>query len=686
MTKNTPNLSKKTTMKPPLRVLHLEDDPRDAELIQALLESEGIVADVTRVDTREDFVASVEHGGFDIILVDYTLPSFDGLSALRIALEECPDLPVIFVSGTLSEDTAAEALNMGATDYLLKERLSRIGPSVRRALREARERIERHRAEDAARAAKARFQGILEIARDAIISVDSQQCIVLFNQGAEKVFGYTQAEAIGRPLDVLLPQRFEDVHRKHVEEFARSPDVARTMGQRREVSGRRKDGEEFPAEASISKLDLGGELLFTVILRDVSERKRAEHRLMTQHTIAQILAEANTLDEATPKLLRAVCECLVWDVGTLWRKERDAAVLRCVEMWHRQSIEVPEFEAATRSLTLKPGLGLPGRVWSSREPVYIPDVVRDDNFPRAPIAAREMLHAAFGFPILLHGEVLGVTEFFSHEIRQPDQDLLDMMATIGSQIGQFIERKQAEDALRQAQAELTHVTRVAALGELTASIAHEINQPLASVVNNASACLQWLATENLEEARQAAECIIEDGHRAAEIIQRIHGLVKKAPSRPGPVDVNQTIREVIALAHSEVSHHGVSIRTRLDDDLPPILGDRIQIQQVILNLVINAVEAMDGMSSAPRELIIGAANDSEGVQVSVEDSGRGLDPGSLGQLFEAFYTTKPHGMGMGLAISRSIVEAHGGRLWASPNVPHGAIFQFTLPIAGERAA
>jgi len=357
-----------------------------------------------------------------------------------------------------------------------------------------------------------------------------------------------------------------------------------------------------------------------------------------------------------------------------------------VEMWHRESIDVPEFEAATRSLILKPGLGLPGRVWSSREPVHIPDVVRDDNFPRASVAAREMLHAAFGFPILLHGEVLGVTEFFSHEIRQPDQDLLDMMATIGSQIGQFIERKQAEDALRHAQAELTHVTRVAALGELTASIAHEINQPLASVVNNASACLEWLAAENLDEARQAAECIIEDGHRAAEIIQRIHGLVKKAPSRLGPVDVNQAIREVIALTHSEVLHHGVSIRTRLDDDLPPILGDRVQIQQVILNLVINAVEAMDGMSGAPRELLIGAAIGSEGVQVSVQDSGRGLDPGSLGQLFEAFYTTKPHGMGMGLAISRSIVEAHGGRLWASPNVPHGAIFQFTLPIVGEPAA
>jgi C4-dicarboxylate-specific signal transduction histidine kinase len=356
-------------------------------------------------------------------------------------------------------------------------------------------------------------------------------------------------------------------------------------------------------------------------------------------------------------------------------------VLRCVETWHGESVAVPEFEAATRSMTFPPDVGLPGRVWSSRQPAYIPDVVDDDNFPRASLAAEGMLHAAFGFPILLRGEVLGVMEFFSHEIRQPDQPLLEMMATIGSQIGQFIDRKQAEDALHQARAELTHVTRVATLGELTASIAHEINQPLAAVVNDATACVRFLAADNLDEARQAAECVIEDGHRAAEIIERVRGLVSKAPSRPGPVDVNQTIREVIALARGEGSRHGVSIQTRLNDDLPPILGDRIQIQQVILNLMINAIEAMGGMSSASRELIIGATVDNPpAVQVSVQDSGPGLDPANLDRLFEAFYTTKSHGMGMGLAISRSIVEAHGGRLWASPNVPHGAIFRFTLPI------
>jgi PAS domain S-box-containing protein len=329
---------------------------------------------------------------------------------------------------------------------------------------------ERVRAEGAARAARARFEGILEIADEAIISVDSNQRIVLFNQGAEKVFGYMQAEIIGRPLDLLLPQRFEEVHRKHIEEFARSPDVARTMGQRREVSGRRKDGHEFPAEASISKLDLSGEIMFTVILRDITERKRAEQRLVAQHTVAQVLAETATLEEATAKILQAVCECLAWDLGELWRIDRAAGVLRCVGMWHKESIEAPQFEATGHDRTFLPGIGLPGRVWTSGEPAYIPDVVQDANFPRASIAAREGLHAAFAFPILLGSEVIGVMDFFSQEIRQPDQDLLDMMTTIGRQIGQFIERKRAEEELRRSEAYLAEAQRLSQTGSFGWSV------------------------------------------------------------------------------------------------------------------------------------------------------------------------------------------------------------------------
>jgi PAS domain S-box-containing protein len=246
------------------------------------------------------------------------------------------------------------------------------------------------------------------------------------------------------------------------------------------------------------------------------------------------------------------------------------------------------------------------------------------------------------------------------------------------------ERKRAEEALHKAQAELAHVTRVTTLGEMTASIAHELNQPLAAVVNNASACMRWLAANNIEEARQSAALIIADGHRAGEIISGIRALINKAPPQRDWLDINETIIEVIALARSEVQKNRVSLQTRLSSDIPLILGDRIQLQQVILNLINNAIEAMSGVNDGPRELQVGSAKDpSQGVRVAVRDSGPGLDPESLNHIFTAFYTTKPQGMGMGLAISRSIVEAHGGRLWATANHDRGATFQFTVQAGGE---
>jgi C4-dicarboxylate-specific signal transduction histidine kinase len=246
------------------------------------------------------------------------------------------------------------------------------------------------------------------------------------------------------------------------------------------------------------------------------------------------------------------------------------------------------------------------------------------------------------------------------------------------------EHKRAREALENAQAELAHVTRVATLGEMTASIAHEINQPLGAVVNSASASLRWLEAHKPEEARRSISRVIEESHRASDIIGRIRALVKKAPARKDWLDINETIQEVIMLAHSEVLRNGVGLEVQLSNDIPLIFADKIQLQQVILNLMMNAIEAMNGAGEGPLELVVSSKNDSQGVLVLVRDSGPGLDPEGLDHLFDAFYTTKPHGLGMGLAISRSLIEAHGGRLWASTNQPRGAVFQFTVPIGGER--
>jgi signal transduction histidine kinase len=223
---------------------------------------------------------------------------------------------------------------------------------------------------------------------------------------------------------------------------------------------------------------------------------------------------------------------------------------------------------------------------------------------------------------------------------------------------------------------------------VAAMIAHEVNQPLGAVVNNASACLRWLAAQNPEEARHSAARVIADGHRASEIIGRIRALAKKAPPRRDWVDLNDTLREVLVLAQSEVERHRVSLRTRLLEGLPAVRGDRVQLQQVMLNLLTNAIDAMSWVAEGPRELWVETAREesAETVVITVRDSGPGFAPQHLDRLFDAFYTTKPEGLGMGLAISRLIVESHGGRLWATGNVPTGATFQFTLPMASEAGA
>jgi C4-dicarboxylate-specific signal transduction histidine kinase len=248
------------------------------------------------------------------------------------------------------------------------------------------------------------------------------------------------------------------------------------------------------------------------------------------------------------------------------------------------------------------------------------------------------------------------------------------------------ELRQANETLRERETELAHVTRVMTLGELTASIAHEVNQPLAAIVTNGNACLRWLGGQqpNFAEARKAVERIIQDSYRASEVISRIRTLVKKAPPRNELVDLNGVIVEVLALAQSQARRSRVSLKRELADDLPPVLGDRVQLQQVILNLVVNGLEAMANGQNGERELSISSGKDgSNNLVVAVRDSGTGLDPANVERVFDAFFTTKPDGMGMGLAISRTIIESHGGRLWATSNSPKGAVFQFTLPVVSD---
>jgi C4-dicarboxylate-specific signal transduction histidine kinase len=253
-------------------------------------------------------------------------------------------------------------------------------------------------------------------------------------------------------------------------------------------------------------------------------------------------------------------------------------------------------------------------------------------------------------------------------------------------VASLFERKRAEEALRQAQADLARVNRVSTMAELTASLAHEVNQPISAAVTNADACLRWLAgdTPNLEKARASAMEIVKEGTRAAEIITRIRLLFKKGTPQRELLDVNEVIREMIGLLRSEVARNSISIRTELAADLPQVMGDRVQLQQVMMNLISNSVDAMNNVNGT-RELAIKSRRaENEQLMVSVSDTGVGLPPQQANQIFDAFFTTKVHGTGLGLSISRSIVASHNGRLWAADNSPRGASFHLVLPTRVEQ--
>jgi PAS domain S-box-containing protein len=380
---------------------------------------------------------------------------------------------------------------------------------------------ERKQVESARGYIEEKYRLVVETASDAVISLDETSAILLANPATARVFGYDPAELIGKPLTVLMPEFLRKLHEAGFKRYL-------ATGQRHinwqgtELTGLRKNGQEFPVEVSFGELTKDGHRIFTGFIRDISERKQAE------------------------------------------------------------------------------------------------------------------------------------------EIQ-----------------------KQAQKAIQTAQAELARVSRLTMMGELAASIAHEVNQPLTAVNNNSNACLRLLANQNLQPnvLRQALEEIVADGTRASAIIARIRAFIKKAPAEKNRLCVNEIIGEVLAMMGHGFEENRILLQSELAEALPPVLGDRIELQQVLLNLVMNGIEAMTAVTDRPRLLCVQSRiDDASDVLVAVRDSGTGLGL-EEDRVFTPFFTTKANGMGMGLSISRSLIEGHGGRLWATPNSPHGAVFSFTLPVA-----
>jgi two-component system sensor kinase FixL len=509
----------------------------------------------------------------------------------------------------------------------------------------ARDITERKLAEQALRETAARLRTVTETAVDGVILIDARGVVLMFNPACEKLFGYSADTVIGENVKMLMPQPYRHEHDRYITNYRDTRDP-KIIGSGREVIGLRKDGSTFPIDLSVGEATQDGESIFVGIIRDITKRKLAEQALRETaarlRTVTETAVDGVILIDARGMVLmfNPACE-------KLFGYSADTVIGENVKMLMPQ----PYRHEHDRYITNYRDTRDPKIIGNGREVIGL----RKDGST---------------FPM----------DLSVGEARQDGESIF-----VGI-IRDLTSRKRTETELEQARAELVRVARVTALGELTAAIAHEVNQPLTGLVSSGNACLRWLAGDvpDLKAARESVERMISAGSRAGEVIRRIRALVGKAPPLRDRLNINDAITEVIALIRGEIQRNHISLRTKLSTEVPLVLGDRIQLQQVILNLILNAMEAMSDVSPQPRELWVSSAKDGpNGALVSVRDSGTGLDGTVLDRLFEAFYTTKAHGMGIGLAVSRTIIQAHGGRLWAAPNVPQGAIFQFTLPADGE---
>ncbi len=425
---------------------------------------------------------------------------------------------------------------------------------------------------------------------------------------------------------------------------------------------------------------------FVGISMDVTERKRAEALRDGESRILEMIARDAPLGEILENLVRVLeaqfagmqCSVLLLDEDGQHARHGAAS-----------SLPAP-YTKAIDGLAIGPKAGSCGTAMYRRETVIVIDILQDPLWePYRSLVEPYGLRACWSTPILApSGKVLGSFAMYYREARSPSPAETRALEMATHLAGIAIERKLAREErerLRQAQADLAHINRVTTMGELTASLAHEVKQPIAAAVNYASACIRWLTPDrpDVGEAREAASRAVKDAMRAGEIINRIQFLFKKGTPERALIDVNEVIREMIVLLHGGATRYSISFGTELADDLPRVVGDRVQLQQVMMNLFMNSIDAMKDVDGA-RELIAKSQRaEAEQLMVCVSDTGVGLPLQQTEKIFNAFFTTKPHGTGMGLRISRSIIESHGGRLWATGNSPRGASFYFTLPTKGE---
>jgi signal transduction histidine kinase len=427
---------------------------------------------------------------------------------------------------------------------------------------------------------------------------------------------------------------------------------------------------------------------------DVSDHQRQVIELLEQRAAISAVLRAIA---KSPHALQPIFDTILDHATRLCRAEHGSLML-----FEQNGYRVPAraglldqyySEGESHIYPMLPGGFLP-RLIKTKAPIHIADWTADQSYLRrhpAVVAMVEGLGAGTGLfvPMLAENEVLGAIVIIRVGVRPFAEAQINLVTDFAAQAAIALESTRRERRYREMQAILAHANRVATMGQMTASIAHEVKQPLAAASISGTASLNWLA-KNSPEIEQAKQCIGDfrkDVDRASRIVERIQQLARKTTAEKQKLEVNETIVEVIELVRNDILENGVTVQTDFADCLPPLQGDRVQFQQVILNLIINSVQAMSRVNDRKRELVVASVllETEAAVQVEVRDSGTGLSAENIERLFQPFYTTKPDGMGMGLSICREIIEDHGGRLWASANVPCGATFQFTLPASPYNA-
>jgi PAS domain S-box-containing protein len=491
---------------------------------------------------------------------------------------------------------------------------------------------------------EARKAAILDSALDCVMTIDHEGCITEFNPAAERTFGYRRNDVMGSLADVMIPPSLREGHRRGLVRYLATGEGP-MIGKRIETTAVRADGSEFPVELTITRISWDGPPSFTGYLRDITERKRSELELRRSEAF---LAEGQRLSSTGSFSWRVDTDVVTWSE----------------ELYRIYAIE----QGAPVTLAL---------MATRHHPDDIP--LLNDKVDRARSAGSDFEH---DHRLQMPDHSVKYLHMVAHATRDRDGRL----EYIGA-VQDVTQRRLSEEAVANARSELAHAARVASLGALTASITHEVSQPLAGIINNANTGLRMLAAlpPDVEGARETVRRTIRDGNRASDVITRLRALFAKKDPNAETVDLNEATRDVISLSLSDLQRKRVILRTELAEDLPPVIGDRVQLQQVILNLFLNAADAMSNVDDRPRQLLIRTEQEEENrVRLSVQDSGVGFDLQGVDRLFEAFYTTKSSGMGIGLSISRSIIESHRGRLWAVPNDGPGATFAFSVPSRSER--